>query len=122
MSRNLGLNPTVSWFEQGGLHWSSLLPLFYKQFSTQTPPDILVVHAGRNYLGKLKKLELVRRTEKDLTQLITDFTNTKIVLSCIAQWRQWRNANPGSHLDFIRNMAGQFPSEVWVEHLLNTLI
>lgn len=93
MGPNLAIRRRLYWIGRSGLRWSSVLHLFLDFISTPFP-EILVIHAGGNDLGKIKSVELVRRMKRDLTKLHERFPAMKIVFSCITQRRVWRGANP----------------------------
>ncbi|CAI5643836.1 unnamed protein product [Oreochromis niloticus] len=92
---NFGLNAKVQWFGEGGMRWSGVLPHFYKELSTQSPPDILVIHAGGNDLGLVSADELSSVIEKELMQLHTEFPSMTIAYSSINERQVWRHENPG---------------------------
>ena len=87
---NLGLNTRVQWFGKGGIRWSGVLPRFYSELSTQSPPDILVVYAGGNDLGHASAHELASAMQRDLLQLHEAFPLMKIAFSCINERQVWR--------------------------------
>ncbi|KAK9542721.1 hypothetical protein VZT92_000559 [Zoarces viviparus] len=92
---NFGLNAKVEWFGKGGRRWSGVLPSFYAELKTQSPPDILVIHAGGNDLGLSPAKELASRITKDLIQLHAKFPQMKIAYSCINERQAWRYGQPG---------------------------
>ncbi|CAI5653022.1 unnamed protein product [Oreochromis niloticus] len=92
---NFGLNAKVQWFGKGGMRWSGVLPRFYEELSTQSPPDILVIHAGGNDLGLMSAYQLSSVIEKELMQLHTEFPSMTIVYSSINERQVWRYGNPG---------------------------
>uniref|UniRef100_A0AAZ1WVF4 Protein kinase domain-containing protein n=1 Tax=Oreochromis aureus TaxID=47969 RepID=A0AAZ1WVF4_OREAU len=92
---NFGLNAKVQWFGKGGMCWSGVLPRFYEELSTQSPPDILVIHAGGNDLGLMSAYQLSSVIEKELMQLHTEFPSMTIVYSSINERQVWRYGNPG---------------------------
>lgn len=47
---NLVLYAKVQWFGKGRMRWNGILPCFHAELSTQSPPDILVVHARGNHV------------------------------------------------------------------------
>ena len=92
--KNFGLNANVQWFGKGGMRWSGVLPHFYAELATQSPPDILVLHAGGNDLGLMSSQELVSVMQRDLMQLHAEFPSMKIAFSCINERQEWRNGKP----------------------------
>ncbi|CAI5688387.1 unnamed protein product [Oreochromis niloticus] len=92
---NFGLNAKVQWFSKGGMRWWGVLPRFYKELSTQSPPDILVVHAGGNDLGLFSADKLSSVIEKELMQLHTEFPSMTIAYSSINERQVWIYGNPG---------------------------
>ncbi|XP_025756656.1 uncharacterized protein LOC112843101 [Oreochromis niloticus] len=91
---NFGLDAKVQWFGEGGMRWSGVLPRFYEELSTQSPPDILVIHAGGNDLGLFSADELSSVIEKELMQLHTEFPSMTIAYSSINERQVWRHENP----------------------------
>ncbi|XP_014187142.1 uncharacterized protein LOC106632924 [Haplochromis burtoni] len=92
---NFGLNTKVQWFGKRGMRWGGVLPCFYKELSTQSPPDILVIHAGGNDLGLFSAYELSSVIEKELMQLHTEFPSMTIAYSSINERQVWIYGNPG---------------------------
>ena len=91
---DFGLNAKVQWFGKGGMRWSGVLPMFYTQLATQSPPDILVIHNGGNDLGLMPAEELASVMQRDLTQLHAEFPSMKITFSCINERQAWRYGSP----------------------------
>lgn len=73
------------------MRWSGVLPCFYSEVLKQSPPDILVVHAGGNDLGLVSAAELITSMQRDLMQLHREFPTMKILLSSINERQQWRH-------------------------------
>ncbi|XP_035003151.2 uncharacterized protein LOC118101452 [Hippoglossus stenolepis] len=92
--QNFGLNAKVEWFGKGGLRWSGVLPRFYSELSTQSPPDILVVHAGGNDLGLVPAKKLGVEITRGLMQLHKDCPSMRILFSCINERQAWRYGEP----------------------------
>ncbi|CAI5663223.1 unnamed protein product [Oreochromis niloticus] len=92
---NLGLNAKVQWFGKRGMQWRGVLPRFYEELSTQSPPDILVIHAGGDDLGLSSAYKLSSVIEKELIQLHTEFPSMTIAYSSINERQVWRYGNPG---------------------------
>lgn len=119
---NFGLNAKVEWFGKGGMRWSGVLPCFYEELSnTQSPPDILVVHAGGNDLGLMSANKLASIMMKELMQLHAEFPSMTIAYSCIneQQWwghGPWRADNDRKAINkCMRKAVGNFDGEV-IEH------
>lgn len=93
--KNFGLNAEVQWFGKGGMRWCGVLPRFYAELDTQSPPDILVLHAGGNDLGLMPSKQLAYVMQRDLMQLRAEFPSMKIVFSCINERQVWRTGRPG---------------------------
>ncbi|KAK2888595.1 hypothetical protein Q8A73_020043 [Channa argus] len=91
---NLGLNAKVEWFGQGGMRWSRVLPWLYHELCRQSPPDILVIHAGGNDLGRMSAKHLVLRMQQDLREFHEKFPATKLLYSCINERKVWRGGRP----------------------------
>ncbi|XP_035766301.1 uncharacterized protein LOC118454653 [Neolamprologus brichardi] len=91
---NFGLNAKVQWFGKEGMRWGGVLPRFYEELSTQSPPDILVIHAGGNDLGLFSAYKLSSVIEKELMQLHTEFPSMTIAYSSINGRQVWRYGNP----------------------------
>ncbi|CAB1440357.1 unnamed protein product [Pleuronectes platessa] len=92
--QNFGLDAKVEWFGKGGLRWNGVLPRFYSALSTQSPPDILVVHAGGNDLGLVPAKKLGVEMTRGLMQLHKDFPSMRILFSCINERQAWRYGEP----------------------------
>ena len=92
--QNFGLNAKVEWFGKGGLRWNGVLPRFYSELSTQSPPDILVVHAGGNDLGQVPAKKLGVEITRGLMQLHKDFPSMRILFSGINERQAWRYGEP----------------------------
>lgn len=91
---NLGLNAKVQWFGKGGMGWSGVLPRFYEELSTRSPPDILIIHAGGNDLGLMSAQQLSGIMKTELMQLHKEFPSMTIAYSCINQRQVWRYGSP----------------------------
>ncbi|CAI5659661.1 unnamed protein product [Oreochromis niloticus] len=92
---NFGLNAKVQWFGKEGMRWRGVLPCFYEELSRQSPPDILVIHAGGNDLGLFSAYKLSSVIEKELMQLHAGFPSMAIAYSSINNRQVWRYGNPG---------------------------
>ncbi|XP_054870985.1 uncharacterized protein LOC129350063 [Amphiprion ocellaris] len=119
---NLGLNATVHWFGKGGLRWNGVIPRFYAELAQQTPPDVLVVHAGGNDLGLVSPAEHAANIEADLVHLHKAFPSMAIVFSAINERKAWRygkpvkiNADRKMVNRYLKKAAGSFGGRV-VEH------
>ncbi|XP_051793879.1 uncharacterized protein LOC127530644 [Acanthochromis polyacanthus] len=91
---NLGLNARVHWFGKGGLRWSGVIPRFYAELAQQSPPDVLVVHAGGNDLGLVSPMEHAANIQADLVHLHKAFPSMAIVFSAINERKAWRYGKP----------------------------
>ncbi len=121
---NFGLNARVEWFGKGGMRWNGVLPRFYTELSTKSPPDILVIHAGGNDLGLMSAKELASVMRKELMQLHAEFPAMTIAYSCINERQAWRYGRPGkinkerkTVNTCMRKAVGNFGGEV-IEHPL----
>ncbi len=121
---NFGLNAKVEWFGKGGMRWNGVLPRFYAELSTKSPPDILVIHAGGNDLGLMSAKELASVMRKELMQLRAEFPAMTIAYSCINERQAWRYGRPGkinkerkTVNTCMRKAVGNFGGEV-IEHPL----
>ncbi|KAI3365841.1 hypothetical protein L3Q82_000825 [Scortum barcoo] len=92
--KGLGLNANVKWFGKGSMGWNGVLPCFYKELSKESPPDILVIHAGGNDLGLRSVKELSTAMKKDLMRIHAQFPAMKIVYSCINERKVWQYGRP----------------------------
>ncbi|CAK6978566.1 unnamed protein product [Scomber scombrus] len=92
--KNLGLNANIQWFGKGGMRWGGVLPSFYAELANQSPPDILVVHAGGNDLGLMSPKKLAFLMQRDLQQLRAQFPSMQMAFSCISERQQWRHGKP----------------------------
>ncbi|XP_071331607.1 uncharacterized protein [Trachinotus anak] len=88
---NFRLHAKVEWFGKEAMRWSGVLPRFHRELSTQSPPDILVVHAG----GLTPAKELACQMQRELMQLHAEFPSMIIAYSCINEEQVWRNGRPG---------------------------
>lgn len=91
---NFGLDANVHWFGRGGMRWNGVLPRFYAEISKQSPPDILVIHAGGNDLGLISAQELSSVMKKELIELHAKFPSMTILYSCINERQVWQYGNP----------------------------
>lgn len=91
---NLGLHAKVKWFGKPGMLWSGVLPMFYTKMSTHSPPDILVIHAGGNDLGRMHAMKLAHIVKRDLMKLHAQFPSMTIAFSCINKRLAWRYGEP----------------------------
>ena len=119
-----GLNAQVDWCGTAGMRWSGVLPRFYGKLSTQSPPDILVVHAGGNDLGLISARVLACQMVRDLKRLHEEFPSMTIAYSCINERQVWSNGHPVMINNerktvnaLMRKAVGSFGGEV-VEHPL----
>ena len=120
---NFGLNAKVEWFGKGGMRWSGVLPRFYEELSrTQSPPDILVIHAGGNDLGQMSANKLASTIMDELMQLHADFPTMTVAYSCINERQSWRYGPPWKTDNdrkavnkCIRKAVGNFGGE-FIEH------
>ncbi|KAK2851942.1 hypothetical protein Q5P01_008218 [Channa striata] len=91
---NFGLTAKVEWFGQEGMRWSGILPRLYEELSRQSPPNVLVVHAGGNDLGWVAAEDLVFKMQQELRHLHEEFPAMKLVYSCINERKVWRTGWP----------------------------
>ena len=110
---NFGLNAKVEWFGKGGLRWSGVLLCFYRELSTQSPPDILVIHAGSNDLGHSPANQLAATMRRGLMQLNQEFPSTIILFFCINEWQAWCYGHPKILNGDRKTVDDQGCSPVW---------
>ncbi|XP_051795948.1 uncharacterized protein LOC127531194 [Acanthochromis polyacanthus] len=121
---NLGLNARVHWFGKGGLRWSGVIPRFYAELAQQSPPDVLVVHAGGNDLGLVSPMEHAANIQADLVHLHKAFPSMAIVFSADENTRRryWKpvkiNADRKIVNRYISKTAGSFAGRVIEHHSL----
>lgn len=75
------------------MHWSGVLPCFYEELTSQSHPDILVIHTSGNDLGLVSAKDLAFKMKRELIQLHHAFLSMTIAYSCIKQ-RVWRYGWP----------------------------
>ncbi|CAK6976055.1 unnamed protein product [Scomber scombrus] len=100
--KNFRVNAKVQWFGKAGMRWSGVLPRFYYELSKQSPPDILVVHAGGNDLGLMSPKQLAFLMQKDLQQLHAEFPSMQIAFSSISERRPPQHVAEDSSKVFFR--------------------
>ncbi|XP_068435275.1 uncharacterized protein [Clinocottus analis] len=119
---NLGLSAKVEWFGQGEMRWSGVQQRFDAELKTQSPPDILIIHAGGNDLGLTSAKILSAKITSGLMALHARFPSMTIGYSCINERQEWRYGHPEG-MDYDRNTVnkcikaavGKFGGEV-IEH------
>lgn len=102
---NLGLGARVHWFGKGGMGWAGVVPRFYEELAElENPPDVLVLHAGGNDLGRVDPNELVSQIEEDLGNLKREFPHMKIIFSLLHERQCWRYG-PASKMERLRKLV-----------------
>ncbi|XP_069840730.1 nuclear factor 7, ovary-like isoform X1 [Dendropsophus ebraccatus] len=83
---------TVKWFGREDLQWKQLHRFINEIAEGSAPPDVIVVHAGGNDLGRLKSLQLITDIWVELGIWLARWPEVVVMWSCIVPRRRWRYA------------------------------
>ncbi|XP_075056297.1 uncharacterized protein LOC142141578 [Mixophyes fleayi] len=84
----------IRWLDKRGLGWPDLVPWLARLIKQHGPPNILVVHAGSNDLGKGKSLELIISIREDLRQIHEAWPHIIIGWLALIPRLAWRTTIP----------------------------
>ncbi|XP_075039264.1 uncharacterized protein LOC142099582 isoform X2 [Mixophyes fleayi] len=84
----------IRWLGRRGLNWPDLVPWLGRLIRQHGPPNILVVHAGGNDLGKGKSLELIIAIREDLRRIHEAWPHIIIGWSALIPRLAWRTTIP----------------------------
>ncbi|XP_069822572.1 uncharacterized protein [Dendropsophus ebraccatus] len=79
----------VQWFGYSGLRWREIYAILHSLASALPPPDILIIHAGGDDIGKLKTLDLLWRSRGICRCLNVFFPECILVFSEIIPRLSW---------------------------------
>ncbi|XP_075064503.1 uncharacterized protein LOC142152106 [Mixophyes fleayi] len=84
----------IRWWGKRGLGWPDIIPWLTRLIRQQGPPDVLVVHAGGNDLGKGKSLDLIIVIREDLRRIHEAWPDIIIGWSALIPRLAWRTTIP----------------------------
>lgn len=92
----------VRWLGKGGLLWGGVLSEVHRFVRLDRAPDILLVHAGGNDLGKRPFRDLIRDIKFDFLRLWALFPGLICIWSDIVPRLFWRGARSPERLNKAR--------------------
>ncbi|CAN2390265.1 hypothetical protein PRIEUP_LOCUS301, partial [Pristimantis euphronides] len=92
----------VRWIGVRGMRWGRILGKIQKFVSLDGKPDIIVLHAGGNDIGKRPCRELAGDIKYDILRLWKLYPEMVVVWSEIVKRKRWRNARSVEKLDKAR--------------------
>ncbi|CAN2390856.1 hypothetical protein PRIEUP_LOCUS893, partial [Pristimantis euphronides] len=103
--RQLGIGKEIArvrWIGVRGMRWGRILGEVQMFVSLDGKPDIIVLHAGGNDIGKRPCRELARDIKYDILRLWKLYPGMVMVWSEIVKRKKWRNARSMEKLDEAR--------------------
>ncbi|OCT77888.1 hypothetical protein XELAEV_18028985mg, partial [Xenopus laevis] len=82
----------VQWHGVIGLSWLQLRVWIEDKFRQEGPPDVLVLHAGGNDVGKIPMRDLIGRMKQDLVRIRARAPRLMVIWSQIVPRLVWRGA------------------------------
>ncbi|XP_069835837.1 uncharacterized protein [Dendropsophus ebraccatus] len=79
----------IQWFGYSGLRWRDLYCILQNLAAALPPPDILIIHAGGNDIGKVKTLDLLCEIKRDLSLFKCIFPKCILIFSEIIPRLAW---------------------------------
>ncbi|KAM4019046.1 uncharacterized protein ACNLHF_028401 isoform 5-T5 [Anomaloglossus baeobatrachus] len=113
VGRTLGFTEAdLHWRGYRGLRWPEVLPIILS-VSRRDPsvPTVLVVHAGGNDLGLIRKTFLLRLILSDIDQFLSFFKNVVLVWSEMIPRTYWHGARNTQAMEKVRKLLNRRISE-----------
>ncbi|XP_041438197.1 translation initiation factor IF-2-like isoform X3 [Xenopus laevis] len=82
----------VQWHGKRGLSWLQIRAWIEDKFRQEGPPDVLVLHAGGNDVGKIPMRDLIGRMKQDLVRIRAMAPRLVVIWSQIVPRLVWRGA------------------------------
>ncbi|XP_040283797.1 uncharacterized protein LOC120997666 isoform X2 [Bufo bufo] len=86
---------SIVWLGFRGLKWYQIIPILKNELRSLPQPDVLIIHAGGNDLGKIKTLDLMEHMKSDLFQIKSLIPEVILIFSEIIPRLIWKSDQYG---------------------------